>query len=109
MYESETGLENKIKMTPAEIQQNGKKCVWYLSKLVVTVRRLSVVVVDVVLGFILPVLMECVLTGHAGDDGQVSGRGLGHGRITHIQQELAVVDDSRSCNGIHKIGLVKYL
>lgn len=54
-------------------------------------------VVDVVVGFVLLVLSQDILTGHSGDDRQVSWRGLGQGGIALIQQELAVIDDPGSC------------
>lgn len=53
-------------------------------------------VVDVVVGFILPVLSQNIQTGHARDDRQVSRWSLGNGRIAPIQEELAVVDDPGS-------------
>lgn len=46
---------------------------------------LSIMVVDVVIGFILLVLIQDMLAGHSRDDRQVSWRGLGDGRITPIQ------------------------
>lgn len=58
-------------------------------------------VVDVVVGFVLLVLSQDILTGHSGDDRQVSWRGLGQGGIALVQQELAVIDDPGSCSRTH--------
>lgn len=57
-------------------------------------------VLDVFIGFILLVLIQDVLTGHTTNNRQVSWRSLGNGRITHVQQELTVIDDPGSCNKI---------
>lgn len=68
----------------------------------------AIMVVDVVVGFILLVLTQDVLAGHPGDDRQVSWGSLGYGRITPVQEELAVIDDPGSCNKMHtKVQLLR--
>lgn len=50
-------------------------------------------VVDVVVGLVLPVLGQDVLAGDPRDDREVGWRGLGDGRVTSVQQELTVIND----------------
>lgn len=66
-------------------------------------------VVDVVVGFVLLVLSQDILTGHSRDNRQVSWRSLGQGGIALVQQELAVIDDPGSCSRAHTVPVYLYV